>query len=114
MLAWYKAAARERTSTRAVARFAPLVGAAPAAVVVRDLGKTALGRLRPPHAHGELPLAADPAAARAACDYVVVHELAHLHEPNHGPRFWRRVEDVLPDCKERRKRLTRRGDQLAF
>ena len=38
-------------------------------------------------------------------DYVVVHELAHLHEPNHSPRFWRRVEAVLPDHIERRKTL---------
>ena len=42
-------------------------------------------------------------------DYVVVHELAHLHEPNHGKEFWRRVEDVLPDFKARRRRLRSRG-----
>ena len=41
----------------------------------------------------------------ALVDYVVVHELAHLHEPNHSPRFWRRVEAVLPDHAQRRRVL---------
>jgi len=41
----------------------------------------------------------------ALIDYVVVHELAHLHEPNHSPRFWHRVETVLPDHKQRRRAL---------
>ncbi|MEY5028967.1 MAG: hypothetical protein RLZ63_1282 [Pseudomonadota bacterium] len=38
-------------------------------------------------------------------DYVVVHELAHLHEMNHSPRFWAWVERILPDHQERRKAL---------
>ena len=41
----------------------------------------------------------------ALIDYVVVHELAHLHEPNHSTRFWRHVEAVLPDHAQRRKVL---------
>lgn len=40
-----------------------------------------------------------------AIDYVVVHELAHLVEMNHSPAFYRVVERVLPDYKERRKLL---------
>lgn len=35
-------------------------------------------------------------------DYVVVHELAHLHEMNHSARFWAWVASILPDYKKRR------------
>jgi predicted metal-dependent hydrolase len=47
--------------------------------------------------------------APEALDYVVVHELAHLREPGHTPRFWQQVEEVLPDYRERRRRLNRDG-----
>ena len=44
-------------------------------------------------------------AEDAVVDYVVVHELAHITEMNHSARFWAIVENVLPDYKERQKRL---------
>ena len=40
-----------------------------------------------------------------AVDYVVVHELAHLAEMNHSVKFYKVVESVLPDYKERQKML---------
>lgn len=42
-------------------------------------------------------------------EYVVVHEMAHLHEPHHTPGFWRRVERAMPDFERRREWLARRG-----
>ena len=112
ILAWYQERAREYVG-EAVARYVPLVGAAPAAVVVRDLGKRRWGvcdhRTLSVSFHWHL-ITQPPELV----DYVVVHELAHRHEPNHGAGFWRRVADVLPDCKQRRRQLSQRGEQPAF
>ncbi len=38
-------------------------------------------------------------------DYVVVHELCHLIEFNHSPRFWDRVAEHLPDYELRKATL---------
>lgn len=40
-----------------------------------------------------------------AIDYVVVHELCHILHKNHGPAFYRAVESILPDYRERKKLL---------
>lgn len=42
-------------------------------------------------------------------DYVIVHELAHLIELNHSPRFWAEVEKVLPNYKSLRKQIKEYG-----
>lgn len=38
-------------------------------------------------------------------DYVVVHELAHLHHMDHSPKFWAVVAQVMPDWKQLRRAL---------
>lgn len=47
-------------------------------------------------------------------EYVVVHELAHLREQNHTNRFWRIVQEHLPDYRERANWLEEHSVELIF
>ena len=47
-------------------------------------------------------------------DAVIIHELAHLVEANHSPRFWAEVARVLPDYREHDRWLNERGHELRF
>lgn len=38
-------------------------------------------------------------------DYIIIHELCHLKEFNHGKNFWNLVAKTLPNHKELRKEL---------
>ncbi len=38
-------------------------------------------------------------------DYVVVHELVHLGQPDHSKLFWAKVRKIVPDYERRRKWL---------
>lgn len=42
-------------------------------------------------------------------DYVIAHELAHLRELNHSPRFWALVARVCPEHRALRRELKRYG-----
>lgn len=55
---------------------------------------------------GNLILNIDLIRAPVQCiDYVIVHELAHALEPNHGPKWRWLMDKVLPDWRERKRRL---------
>jgi hypothetical protein len=51
-------------------------------------------------------------APEAVIDYVVAHEVAHLVEMNHGPRFWRLVQSLVPDIAPQRAWLKRNRNRL--
>lgn len=38
-------------------------------------------------------------------DYVIAHELSHLREMNHSPRFWATVQSIFPEFEEAKKAL---------
>lgn len=45
-------------------------------------------------------------------DYVIVHGLAHLKEPNHTLEFWRRVEQAMPDFEQRKSWIAAEAGDL--
>lgn len=45
-------------------------------------------------------------------DYVIAHELAHLLEMNHSPRFWAKVNKVFPEYIAAREELNELGLKL--
>lgn len=45
-------------------------------------------------------------------DYVAAHEVAHLAEMNHGPRFWKLVRELCPDFDESKRWLQIYGMDL--
>ncbi len=47
-------------------------------------------------------------------DYVIIHELAHLEEMNHSPRFWALVRNAMPTYKEKEAWLKEHGHECYF
>lgn len=94
---------------RLLALWTPRLGRAPTRVRVRPL-RSLWGSLS---ARGHLSLdLALALAPPAQFEYVLVHELCHLFEHNHGPRFWARVEAALPDYRARQAALRADGARL--
>jgi predicted metal-dependent hydrolase len=51
-------------------------------------------------------------APEPVLEYVVAHEVSHLAEMNHGPRFWRLVESLTPNTAAARAWLKRHRNRL--
>ena len=102
---WYSERARVWLAGR-VAEYRSRMEVAPAGVKVQDLGYRwgSCGKGEWLYFHWKTILL----PARIA-EYVVVHEMAHLHERHHTPEFWRRVERAMPDFAQRKVWLAEHG-----
>jgi predicted metal-dependent hydrolase len=96
--------------TEKVAEYAKIMGVEPASIKING-AKTRWGSCSAKKSLNfswRLMMANDE-----VIDYVVVHELAHLKEMNHSPRFWSVVESVLPDYTKRQAKLKELQKRLA-
>lgn len=105
LIRWYSERARVWLSGR-VAEHQSRMEAAPAGVKVQDLGYCwgSCGKGDWLYFHWKSILL----PARIV-EYMVVHEIAHLHEPHHTPAFWLRVERAMPDFAQRKTWLAEHG-----
>lgn len=106
-IAWYTAHAKLWLKAR-LKPWTTRMEAKPKSLKVRDLGYrwgscSAKGTLNIHWATILLP--------PTIIDYVLVHELAHLHEASHSPEFWARVERAMPDYEQRKAWLAERGGE---
>lgn len=102
---WYCERAKAWLSSRA-AEYQSRMEVSPAGVKVQDLGYRwgSCGKGDWLYFHWKTILL----PARIA-EYVLVHEIAHLHEPHHTPSFWLRVERAMPDYAHRKAWLAEHG-----
>ena len=106
---WYTDHAHPWIAAR-VDRFADRMAAEPDRIAIRDLGHRwgSCGKARVLNFHW-----ATIVLPPTIVEYVIVHELAHLHEQHHTPEYWRRVERVLPDYEHRKAWLATNGADFA-
>ena len=111
-----RAAIRSTLSAMALKRirerldyYVPRVGRAPGRVAIRDQKSRWGSCSQKGNVNFNWKLIMAPPQA---LDYVVIHELCHLYEFNHSPRFWALVEAQLPDYAVWKKWLKDHGREL--
>ena len=108
LLDFLKREARALCEARAL-EYGAMIGALPSRVTMRDTASRwgSCSAARAVSFSWRLILAPD-----FVRDYVVAHEVAHLKEMNHGPRFWKLVEKLHPEFKSAQAWLRAHGRNL--
>ncbi len=97
--------------TERVKYFAPKAGVAVQSINVKDIGFrwatcSPTGKLT---FHWKCMM-----APPKIIDYMVVHELCHMHQRNHSDIFWNEVDKIMPDYSERKMWLKKHGAGLTI
>ncbi len=53
-------------------------------------------------------------APKSQLDYVIAHELCHIKHKNHSTQFWKLLQSIMPDYKERKEKLRKEGWQYVL
>lgn len=106
--AYYTDKGQSRITER-VKYFAPKVGANVSGIKVKDMGYrwASSGRNGALNFHWKCMM-----APPRIIDYIIAHELCHFHHRNHSDAFWNEVDKVMPDWRERKEWLRKRGAGL--
>lgn len=92
-----------------VAFFASKVGKSPGIIHIKDIGYRWASCLKNGDLHFHWKCLMAPLTI---IDYIIVHELCHLHYRDHSDAFWNEVDKVLPDYRDRKEWLRMRGAEL--
>ncbi|MBF0384147.1 MAG: M48 family metallopeptidase [Magnetococcales bacterium] len=105
LMGWYQSHARKklREKTR---RYAKTIGVTPKSINIKAFQSRWGSCHVDGHIHFNWKIIIAP---NHIVDYVVVHELCHLKQPDHSPEFWKCVEMVIPDYRECREWLKVNG-----
>ncbi|MDF2502168.1 MAG: hypothetical protein K0Q77_2882 [Anaerosporomusa subterranea] len=108
LIHWYAEQARQHLGKKTL-EWARVIGVKPVSISIRD-PKTRWGSCstRGSINYSWRVILAPP----SIIDYLVVHELCHLLEPNHSSRYWGLVESILPDFRTSRHWLKANGGVL--
>ncbi|OBT08062.1 hypothetical protein A9267_10065 [Shewanella sp. UCD-FRSSP16_17] len=101
LIRWYKLNALRKIKEK-VRRYSKIMGLEPKSVGIKTF-KSRWGSCSP---KGELDFNwIIVMAPNRVVDYVVIHELCHLKQLDHSPKFWKEVERIMPDYAEHKEWL---------
>jgi len=107
---WYQSHAYDRLREK-TSRYAEIIGVKPTAVKIDDFKARWGSCLHTGEVAYNWRIIM---SSHQIVDYIVIHELCHLIEHNHSPKYWKLVETYCEDYASCRKWLSQYGSSLTI